>query len=172
MQRPNCTRLHTLPLTQSCNRQKGCKLGIAPPKPWLDKHLGSIGKAAGSTSRFDLFTEDRIRTYRYRQQLLFGGLMLNNEAVELYYQRFVGNSGQFYEQKPDGSYRPSNRPLTFPAVWSHLSGSITIGFPAVDSEGFCRWICFDDDHFLPADATGLLDRIECPFSLCELSLPT
>lgn len=86
--------------------------------------------------------------------------MLNNEAVELYYQRFVGNSGQFYEQKPDGSYRPSNRPLTFPAVWSHLSGSITIGFPAVDSEGFCRWICFDDDHFLPADATGLLDRIE------------
>lgn len=72
---------------------------------------------------------------------IYNELFINRE--DIYFKQWSSNTGYGYVcVKPDnGDYRPLDSGL----IQDHLEGRVTLGFPAVNSEGRSKWCCWDSD---------------------------
>lgn len=76
----------------------------------------------------------------------------------MWWHRFVNRTDAYAKQvviNEHCQYFVEYQPITPALFEAHLSGAITLGLPAIDQSGFCRWCCFDSDS-----DDGNLDRIE------------
>ena len=76
----------------------------------------------------------------------------------MWWTRFVNRADAFAWQCANDKvcwYEARYQQLTPKHFEAHLAGVVTLGLPAIDQDGFCRWCCFDSDT-----ADGSLDNIE------------
>lgn len=104
--------------------------------------------------------ESNLDPFDYWVLAILNAYRIPKELVSKFRQRFVNPAKAFYEQNSDGSYRAIYSPLNEIEIMRHFEGRQTIGFPSIASDGTCRWICFDDDSFLPPEQAGRLERIQ------------
>jgi hypothetical protein len=80
------------------------------------------------------------------------------KLLNVYLSRFCNRLDAYYQQWANSTaygYRAVFAPVTLELLYLHLYGTITIGWPALDSNGFGKWICFDSDT-----ADGKLDSLQ------------
>lgn len=88
--------------------------------------------------------------------------MLNDMQIQTFFDRFVVRTDGYFLSAGQGTsiYPAKNEPFTLKQVRDHIHGMITIGLPAADSEGYCKWFAFDDDTIVAPGVEGYLDRID------------
>jgi hypothetical protein len=70
--------------------------------------------------------------------------------------RFVNRKDAYYRQQLDGRYLAVYEPVTLRLIEQHLKHyGLTISVPALDTDNFGKWICFDGDS-----ENGALDRLQ------------
>jgi hypothetical protein len=57
----------------------------------------------------------------------------------------VGRRDAYALQRPDGGYQLVREPLSYPLIFQHLQGVLTLGTYVIDEGGLCRFVVFDSD---------------------------
>jgi hypothetical protein len=68
-----------------------------------------------------------------------------SQLIEVYAQTFVLRRDCYALQLPDGSYRTLYEPLTTELITQHISGKITLGAYALNTDSQASWLCLDAD---------------------------
>ncbi|HEY9684088.1 MAG TPA: hypothetical protein V6C86_21075 [Oculatellaceae cyanobacterium] len=86
--------------------------------------------------------ESRLeQTWRRKLMNAFGERFFNR--TDFYYVQRVGEDGKcqyFKKREGDKDFNPINTALS-----RHLLGYQTLSLPALSSDGFCKWACWDSD---------------------------
>jgi hypothetical protein len=61
------------------------------------------------------------------------------------YDTFVNRKDVFAKQQENGMYFPERRPITIADIEEHLSGKVTYGLYAMNTDNTVKWCCIDID---------------------------
>lgn len=83
-----------------------------------------------------------------------------DQLIEMYISRFINRTDTYYEQWANQStskngYARRNEAVTTQLVRSHLAGSITCAWTALNTDGLCKWCAWDEDG-----EYGYLNKLE------------
>lgn len=74
---------------------------------------------------------------------------LPDELVSAYFHRFVVRTDAYQKQCASNDrcwYTAVYEPVTMDLIRAHLGGNITLSFPAVNTDGLCKWCAWDSDN--------------------------
>ena len=90
-----------------------------------------------------------------------------NDLLQTYWNRCIGRSNDFAQQRANGGYWRMGRSLTLDDLDNHLRGQWTIGTYVINEKGQCRFAVFDADS---DDGLQVLRRVQT--TLAQQAIPS